>query len=225
MHILALDTSTQVATAAVARDGEILGEYMLNHKRTHSQKMLPIIQRLLEDLELDIADMDAFAVGTGPGSFTGLRIGVAMAKGFAQALNRPVIGVSTLELLAANHMQFDGLVVPLMFARVDEVFAGAYLGGRAVAADSVETIGAVLDRLERGTQRLLFTGDGARRHRALIEERLGPRACFAEASNDYHRAASLACVAYRRAQAGQMDDWATLAPVYLRPSQAEREFG
>ena len=102
MLVLGMDTSSQAATAAVLRDGIILGEYTLNHKKTHSVKMLPLIEQLLADTELTLNDIDVFACGTGPGSFTGVRIGVATAKGFAQALGKQVVSLNTLEILCGS---------------------------------------------------------------------------------------------------------------------------
>ena len=115
MLVLGMDTSSQAATAAILRDGAILGEYTLNHKKTHSVKMLPLIEQLLADTELTLNDIDVFACGAGPGSFTGVRIGVATAKGFAQALDKQVVSLNTLEILCGSLPIFNGLLVPTVF--------------------------------------------------------------------------------------------------------------
>lgn len=225
MNILAIDTATQTAAVAVAQDTAILCEAALTHKKTHSQKILPLIDRALNDLELTIRDMDVFAVSVGPGSFTGLRIGVAMAKSFAHVLGKPIVGVSTLETLAANVACFPGTVVPLLFARADEAFYAAFAQGERKMEDGVASLSQILRLFEREPAPLLFVGDAALRWREEIVAVLGERAQFAEDVQCIQRASSLAHLAYRRVLAGKTDDCFALAPAYLRPSQAEREFG
>ncbi len=226
MYILALDTSTQAATVAIAQDRHVLTEVMLDHNRTHSQKILPLVERALGDVELDIADMDVFAVGIGPGSFTGLRIGVAMAKTFAFTLGKQLVGESTLAMLAENVPSLPGCtVVPLLYARADEVFASAFRDGACVMSDCVLSVHALADHLSQSSGSFLFVGDGVSRFADVLSDRLGERAQSAPPHLCHQRAASLAALAYARAQAGRLDDPMTLAPAYLRPSQAEREFG
>ena len=126
MKILAVDTSSFPASAAVAENGILLGEYVIRNQRKHSQNLMVMVERLLDDLETDISEVDMFAVTVGPGSFTGLRIGISTIRAFAQAVGKPVVGVSTLEALAYNHAGADAVVIPMLDARRDEVFTAAY---------------------------------------------------------------------------------------------------
>ena len=124
MKLLAIDASTMVATVALATDEGIIAEYTVNNKRTHSQTLLPMIDVIVSNIGWDIKDIDYIAVTNGPGSFTGLRIGAATAKGLADALGKKIVPVPSLEALAMNGVMYDGLIVPIMDARRDNVFTG-----------------------------------------------------------------------------------------------------
>ena len=124
MRVLAIDTSSNVATVAVMEDELLLGEYILNHKKTHSQKIMTMIEQILSELELNVQDIDIFAAAIGPGSFTGLRIGVATVKALAHATGKPVVSVGTLEALAYNVPYAEHIIVPIMDASVYAVIAG-----------------------------------------------------------------------------------------------------
>ena len=126
MRILALDSSGLVASVAIMQDDTLLGEYTTNHKKTHSQTLLPMLAQLMEELQLEMSDIDAIAVAGGPGSFTGLRIGSATAKGLGLAADLPLIHVPTLEGLAYNLWVTDAYVCPLMDARRNQVYTGVY---------------------------------------------------------------------------------------------------
>ena len=127
MRVLAIDTSSNVATVAVMEDELLLGEYILNHKKTHSQKIMTMIEQILSELELTVRDIDIFAAAIGPGSFTGLRIGVATVKALAHATGKPVVSVGTLEALAYNVPYAEHIIVPIMDARRDNVFTASYI--------------------------------------------------------------------------------------------------
>ena len=129
MRILALDTSSLVASAAILEDDKLLGEMTINHPKTHSQKLMPIIEALCTSLGLKIKDMDLIAVAGGPGSFTGVRIGLSAAKAFAQPFDIPVVMVSSLKGLAYNLPGFDGIICPILDARRGEVYAGLHTDG------------------------------------------------------------------------------------------------
>ena len=126
MKIMALDSSAMVAAVAVMEDEKLLGEYMLNHKKTHSQTLMPMVKQILDDLELAPEDMDVFAASTGPGSFTGLRIGVTSIKAMAYALNKPVVSVPTLDAIAYNIPMSSYTVCPMMDARNSQVYTALY---------------------------------------------------------------------------------------------------
>lgn len=185
MKVLALDTSSNVATAAVMEDGKLLGESILNHKKTHSQKIMVMIEELLKDLELTVRDIDLFAAANGPGSFTGLRIGVATVKALAHSVNKPVAGVSTLAGLAYNMPYAEHIIVPIMDARRNQVYTASYIwdedGFKELSPDEAMSIeecvancGELLD--------IIFVGDGVDVYREYIKEKLGDRAHFAPAA-------------------------------------------
>lgn len=225
MKVLAIDTSANVATAAVMEEGVLLGEYILNHKKTHSQKIMVMIEELLSDLELTIHDIDLFAVANGPGSFTGLRIGVAAMKALAHAMNKPIVGVSSLAGMAYNLPYAEHIIVPVMDARANRVYTASYIwdeGFKELTEPEATTIeecvancGELLDTV--------FVGDGAVRHMEYIKEKLGDKAIFAPATAMNQRASSIAALALDMAKRGEVSSYADLKPVYLKKSQAEQE--
>lgn len=227
MILLGIDSSTTVATVALANRDRILGEYSIDDKNTHSQKLMVMVESLLEQTGVDIGDVDLFAVSKGPGSFTGLRIGVATVKSFAYALDKEIVGVSALGVIAENHRHFRGTVVPMMDARNKRVFTAAYSGdGRVLSelmredAMGLEELFKVLDGLEGD---ILFAGDGCRVYRTEIEERFASRAIFSENHLNTPRGASLCTLAFEKYDAGELEDYFTMKPEYLRDSQAEQQ--
>ncbi|MBR5157364.1 MAG: tRNA (adenosine(37)-N6)-threonylcarbamoyltransferase complex dimerization subunit type 1 TsaB [Clostridia bacterium] len=225
MLLLGIDTSSQAATAALSKDGAIICEYTLNQKKTHSAQLLPMIEQMLKASGYEFSDIDAFACGVGPGSFTGVRIGVTTVKGFAQALNKPVIAADSLEILAFGCTPFDGMIVSAVFARVDEVFCAAYehneSGLITKIAPSVMTIGELLEILP--DTKCLFVGDGAVMHKGLIKEKMGEKAYFAGERQNIISAANLALLCDSRTESG-FKRYDEISPLYLRVSQAEREY-
>lgn len=225
MKALAVDTSANVATAAVMEEGVLLGEYILNHKKTHSQKIMVMIEELLSDLELTIQDIDLFAVANGPGSFTGLRIGVATMKALAHSVNKPIVGISPLAGMAYNLPYAEHIIVPVMDARANRVYTASYIwdeGFKELTEPEATTIeecvascGELLDTV--------FVGDGAVRHMEYIKEKLGDKAIFAPATAMNQRASSIAALALDMAKRGEVSNYADLKPVYLKKSQAEQE--
>ena len=221
MRILGTETSSRAATVALFEDGEILCEYTLNHKKTHSQVMQPLVLRMLDDLNLALSDIDVFACGIGPGSFTGLRIGVSMTKGFAQALLKPCAGVSTLLALSENVYGFDGTRVSLIYARADEVFYGIYDEERDL--EGVCTIDELLALVK--DKKCIFCGDGSVVFKEKILDAMGKNAVFANKRQNIVSAANVCLAAEKMANEQRLVSCDELVPVYMRPSQAEREFG
>ncbi len=226
MKVLAIDTSSAVASAAVVEDNVLLGEYILNHKKTHSQKIMVMVERLMDDLELTVRDIDVFAAAVGPGSFTGLRIGVATVKALAHSVNKPVVGVGSLEGMAYNLPYAEHIIVPIMDARRNHVYTASYIwdedGFKELSApedlsieECVESCGELLETI--------FVGDAVEMHREYITERLGERAFFAPASAAQQRAGSVAAIATEKAKRGETMNYAELVPFYMKKSQAERE--
>lgn len=152
MKLLAMDTSNQAVSVALLEDHQILGEMTVNIRQTHSQTLLPMIDQLLKQTKTTIEDIDRFVVAEGPGSYTGLRIAVTTAKSFAWTLNKSLVGISSLALLAANVMDTTALIVPLFDARRDNVFAGIYQWQngtlQTVVADQHVSLEALLAQLQ-----------------------------------------------------------------------------
>ncbi len=225
MNILAVDTSANVASAAVICGGTLVGESMINNKKTHSEKLMPMIDTLLKNNDMDITDIDLFAVANGPGSFTGLRIGVSTVKGLAHAVGKPIVGISTLEGLAYNLSYTCGIISPIMDARRSQVYNAVYKwdGGefKELAAPRALALDELLEEF-RNEEKVCFVGDGVPVHRDKIAETMGARAIFAPENNLYQRASSLAALAEMKADSAV--DCNTLMPFYLRKPQAEREY-
>lgn len=227
MKILAIDTSSLVCSAAVSDDGALLGEYTLINGLTHSQKLMPLVDSLLKALSLSIKDIDIFAVTNGPGSFTGLRIGISAVKGFAFAEKKPVIAVSTLEAMAKNVQFTDCLICPLMDARAGQVYNAVYkksgLSLKTVTPPRAVKIDTVISEMKAlKNKKVLFLGDGVKPNLEKLKE-LGKAAVFAGFNNNSQRAASVALAAYEKALRGETVSADTLNAEYLRKSQAERE--
>ena len=245
MKILAIDSSGMPASCAVCEDGTLLAEYTVNFKRTHSQTLVPMLDEIRTMLDMDLNDIDAVAVAGGPGSFTGLRIGSAAAKGIGLALNKPLVHVPTLEGMAYNFYGSSGLVVPMIDARNQQVFAGIY--SFANAQETEEACNAAPDRRdplhvfsgqealrvtdlceklnalsqETGKEAILL-GDGAAVYRELIEKHLTAPHWYAPAHLAQQKAGSVAVRAMDLARQGKLESAAAHRPEYLRVSQAER---
>ncbi len=222
MNILALDTSSKNATAAVVSEQTLLGEFTVCNPNTHSQILLPMVDQMLKNAGLCISDIDVFCTAIGPGSFTGLRIGMATAKAFALAAGKPIIGVSSLLALAANVAFTDKVVCPMLDARRGDVYNALYQNGRIIAKERALSVSDLL--LELKGRDTIFLGDGALAFQTEILEKMGEHAQFAPPGFLMARASSLADIALKRAKAGAFDNPDTLAPIYLRVSQAEREY-
>lgn len=228
MKVLAVDTSSIVATAAIMEDDRLIGEYILNHKKTHSQKLMPIISEILSSADLKADDIDVFAVANGPGSFTGLRIGVATIKGLAHAVNRPVVGVCTLNGLAYNMPFCPYIVCPIMDARREQVYNAIYRwhddelivlqGSRAVSIEQL------VQELKERNEMVVFLGDGVEAYRDILSAQLGSLCVFAPTNVRMQKASSIAQLALHKARKGDTESFLTLTPFYLRKSQAEREY-
>ena len=183
MKILALDSSGIVASVAIVQEDVLLAEYTVNYKKTHSQTLLPMLDEVARMTELDLTEIDAIATAAGPGSFTGLRIGSATAKGLGLALQKPLIAVPTVEALAYNLYDTKGLVCPIMDARRNQVYTGIYrYEGHRLVTVKTQTAMAVdelLDELNTLGEEVTFLGDGVPVFKAAIEEKLKVPSSFA----------------------------------------------
>lgn len=177
MKVLAIDTSTASASACVIEDGRLLGEITLNPLKPHSQIIMPVIEKLLRQLELKASDIDLFASTQGPGSFTGLRVGISTVKGLADGVDKPVIGVSTLEAMSHMFGFCNGMICTLIDARRNQVYFALYqyVDGNitTVMEPDVEDISILLCKLSCLEKPIIFTGDCVEKHVDLIREHLG----------------------------------------------------
>ena len=227
MNILMIDTSGPACGVAVMQEGRIVCELQLTSGKTHSQRVMPMVDQALTMCEMGIGDIDLFGAVVGPGSFTGVRIGVSSVKALAHAANKPCIGVDALEALAANVSGFDGVICPILDARAQQVYGAMFESGMPpvrLMEDEAEKLVLFLDRVEATGKNALFLGDGAAAFEAAIRERLGEKAHFAPAQHAGLRAASACALVYEYAKdEANLKDCMTLLPLYLRAPQAERE--
>lgn len=222
MKILAVDTATRSCSVAIADGEALLAETTLDSSETHSRHLVRLIETLVGDSGLCLDRIEAFAVARGPGSFTGLRIGIGTVKGLAVAGGCPVVGVSTLAALAWQVGPTDHAICPIIDARRSEVYAATFRwdanGPVPTDAERVTTIDSLLATLALPA---VFIGNGAAAYRRQIAEKAGHLALFAAAGLNTGRAAAIAALAARRLSAGEADDVETLVPTYLRKSDAE----
>ena len=229
MNILMIDTSGPACGAALMKDGRLVGDMQLNSGLTHSQRVMPLVDALLSMSGTAMEEIDVFGAVVGPGSFTGVRIGVSTVKALAHAMGKPCIGVDALEALAANIHEFDGVICPILDARAQQVYGAMFGAGNPpvrLSDDEPMKLVDFLDRVEKAGRRALFLGDGAPVFESVIRERMGALASFAAPQHSGVRAASACAVAAERiAQQGDaaLCDYVTLLPLYLRAPQAERE--
>lgn len=231
MKILAVDSSSLTASVAVVEDDITVAEYTVNYKKTHSQTLLPMLDEIVKMTEQDLQTVDAIALAAGPGSFTGLRIGSATVKGLAQALNKPVISVPTVDGLAGNLYGTDKLVCPVMDARRNQTYTGLYEFVKneeeyemycikeQCAVDIAEIIAAIN---ELGRE-VIFLGDGVPVFKDVIKEQITVPYSFAPNTCNRQRAAVIGWLAGKLYAQGKAETATEHAPEYLRLSQAERE--
>ena len=227
MKILALDSSGIVASAAVLEEDTLLAEYTVNYKKTHSQTLLPMVDEIVRMTELDLKSLNAIAVAAGPGSFTGLRIGSATAKGLGLALDIPLIPVPTVDALAFNLYDTEGLVCPIMDARRNQVYTGIFrFQDHRLVTVKEQFASAVEDLLEElnGTwEKVIFLGDGVPVFRQKIEELLKVPYSFAPPHLGRQRAGAVGALGILYYKEGKYQNAREHRPDYLRMSQAERE--
>jgi tRNA threonylcarbamoyladenosine biosynthesis protein TsaB len=226
MKILALDTTGLVASVALVDNDKTIAEFTTNYKKTHSQTIMPMLEHLKNMVELDLSTVDYIACASGPGSFTGLRIGAATAKGLAHGLDKKIIPVPTLDALAYNMAGCGRLIVPIMDARRNQVYTAFYsdvdvgLFQERVSDYMAEDIKTVLENVASIDERAIFLGDGVPVFKDIIKE-YNPDFDFAPQCANMQRAATVATLAMQRTEtAVNCNDFEIL---YLRKSQAERE--
>lgn len=227
MKILGLDSSGLVASVAVVEEEKLLAEYTVNYKKTHSQTLLPMLDEIVKMIELNLEDIDAIAIAKGPGSFTGLRIGSATAKGLGLALGKPLIQIPTVDGLAYNLWGCRDLVCPLMDARRNQTYTGLYAfedeSMQVLEPQCAVGIDEIIEKINEKNQPVVFLGDGVPVFREFIRENCSVPFSFAPAHLNKQRAGALAALATIYYREGRIQTAAEHRPDYLRLSQAERE--
>lgn len=227
MKILALDSSGIVASVAVVENDTLLAEYTVNYKKTHSQTLLPMLDEVIKMIDLDLNTIDAIALASGPGSFTGLRIGAATAKGLGLALEKPLIAVPTVEAIAYNLYDTEGLICPIMDARRNQVYTGIYHYQNheliTVKDQMAVPVTELLEYLLELGESVTFLGDGVPVFRDVIARTMKMPFSFAPAHVNKQRAGAVGALGMKYFMAGKMQSAAEHVPEYLRMSQAERE--
>jgi len=225
MKVLAIDTSNYSLGVAVIDEEQVIGEYITNLKKNHSVRVMPAIEKLLQDCEIKPADIEKIVVAKGPGSYTGVRIGVTIAKTLAWTLNIPLVGVSSLQVLAAGiGRYFNGGVSPLFDARRGQIYTGLYQFQKdrlhTLVQDQIILTTDWMKQLQTFDGNILFVGGDLQIHREVIQASLGDRAIFAEITEHNPRPSELALLG--RDLPGE--DIHTFVPNYIRLAEAEAKW-
>ena len=226
MKILAVDTSATAASVAVAEENKLIGEFSINTALTHSQTLMPMVDELLKNTGLSVNDIDAVAVNAGPGSFTGVRIGVAAVKGIAFPKNLPCVSVSTLESMAYNLLGYDCVVCSVMDARCSQVYNALFkVNGYTVTQMTDDRALSLTDlklELQNIREKIVLVGDGAVLCSKFLDSEL-ENVMLAPFNNRIQTASSVAYAAFEKINNGETLTADELMPVYLRLPQAQRE--
>lgn len=227
MRILALDSSGLVASVAIVEEEQTVAEYTVNYKKTHSQTLLPMLDEIVKMTDMDLQTIDAIAVSGGPGSFTGLRIGSATAKGLGLALHKPLIHIPTLEGMAYNLYGSSAVICPIMDARRNQVYTGIYRFSEEkleVLEDQMAiSVEELIQKLNEKGEKVVFLGDGVPVYADQLKEGLKISFAFAPANMNRQRAASVGLLGIAYLKQGKTETAREHEPNYLRVSQAERE--
>ena len=231
MKILSIDTSSRICTVCIYEDNNVLIELNNDDERTHSQKLMPMIQKAFESVNLTLNDINLIACAKGPGSFTGIRIGIATAKAFSDVKKIPVVGVTSLEGLAYN-LGSSGLICSLIDAKNNNVYYGLFefennelKNTFILSSDNIENVITYIDTLQTNYSSISFIGDGAYLYKNLIVSKLSNKfnnITFAEDTKNLANSISIAKAAYNKYNHGEFGDSNSLVPTYLRACQAER---
>lgn len=227
MKILSVDTAGGVASAAITDGEKLVCEVIVNNKKTHSQTIMPIIDSILKQAEIKLGDVDLIAAAGGPGSFTGLRIGVSVVKGMAHAADKPIVCVSSLTSMAYSLPYCEYIISPIMDARREQVYNAVYewQDGELKEMEAPRALGIseLCEELAKYDKKTVFLGDGVPVYKEIIIDKLGDKAVFAPSCANAQRASALAVPAEKMFKEGKYQNCFDVAPTYLRKSQAERE--
>jgi tRNA threonylcarbamoyladenosine biosynthesis protein TsaB len=226
MKVLGIDTATSCGSVGLIDDGEILSDYLLNVPVTHSERLLGAIEFVLRETRCPIGNVEGWAISIGPGSFTGLRIGVSTVKGLAFATGKPVAGVSTLDVLASQTTPTSHLICPILDARKKEVYTAFYRYEEDGSLRRQSNYQAIRpeDLVKKITEQTIFLGDGVKTYRDFLLKSLPSLAIFPLAPLHVSRGSMVAKLGSEHFQKGECLDISTFVPTYLRPSEAEMKW-
>ncbi|MEK5176341.1 tRNA (adenosine(37)-N6)-threonylcarbamoyltransferase complex dimerization subunit type 1 TsaB [Heyndrickxia sp. FSL W8-0496] len=224
MKVLAIDTSNNPLGIALLDENKVIGEYITNLKKNHSIRVMPAIQQLMTDCEIEPSQLDKIVVAKGPGSYTGVRIGVTIAKTLAWSLNIPLVGVSSLKLLAASVRYFPGVVSPLFDARRGQIYTGLYHYNGSTLETEIDDCNVLtvdwVDRLVKLDSPILFIGNDVSLHKEILSDKLGDKAVFAEFTENNPRPSELGLLGMNIAG----EEIHTFVPNYIRLVEAEAKW-
>jgi tRNA threonylcarbamoyladenosine biosynthesis protein TsaB len=227
MKILSLDSATESATCAILDDNRILGEITFNYKKQHSVVLMPMIDELFNNTGMSIGDIDGFVASKGPGSFTGLRIGMATIKGLSQGTKKPFVTISTLDSLAYNLAYTSGIICPILDALRDNVYTALYTFDNYELIRTSDymniSIDELINTLKEKNCNISFVGDGTFKFKERLINNL-TQIGFAPAHLNLAKASSLGELGLKLLSKGIEDDIYGSVPIYLRKPQAEREY-
>lgn len=216
MKILGIDTSTPIGSVGLIEGDDFIAEHTLNITQAHSSRLMPAIDQVLKWGDLAVHDLDACAVGIGPGSFTGVRIGVGTAKSLCYAIKKPIIGVSTLKAIAYNLRYTNGMICPILDARRDEVYGAVFHGGATLERRCEDLCVSIDELLKRAEVAAVFVGDGLDRYAEAVRGKFGADVILADSSFNVPRGTSIARIGLERLLQGESDDYFGLIPNYVR---------
>jgi tRNA threonylcarbamoyladenosine biosynthesis protein TsaB len=225
LKILGIDTSTRFCNLGLIEDEDVLIEYTINDlKKKHSSILVPAIKDLLKTMDLKMEEINGIAISIGPGSFTGLRIGLCVAKGLCYARSLPLLGITTLDAMAFSLKEIPYLICPVLESKKDEIYDVVFRGGDSlhrVMDYKCEDIQSLLVRLSHLKEKVIFLGDGIKEYRDIIKEKIGKDALFIDSQLNLPVATNIAFLGLNKFKKGEEDNISTLTPFYLRKSQAE----
>jgi tRNA threonylcarbamoyladenosine biosynthesis protein TsaB len=224
MRILGVDTSSSCGSLGIIDGDQVVAECTFHREETHSTRLIPSIQALLRDAKLSLKEIDGLAVSLGPGSFTGLRVGISTIKGLALADEKPVVGIPTLDVLAYNFLFTPYTICPLLDARRDEVYTALYRKGREGGLErltSYRSMSPIVMLEEIPFMETIFAGNGVTLYGPIIKEKFGTKALIAPPYLNFIRGLTVAQLGLQRILGGERAEVTSLMPIYVRPSDAE----
>ena len=222
MRILAVDTATTSCSVAIVDRTSLISEFTIDREETHSKHLMDMIKTVLRMSGIDFSDLDGFTVTRGPGSFTGLRIGISTIKGLAVASEKPVVGVSSLETLALQASYSNDLICPILDARKGEVYFSRYRFQKGhLKRQTIERVAPPDEAVDNLEESCLFVGNGALLYKEMILEKMGEFASFAPMIQNTIRASTLAYLSMAKFENNDTDDIEKILPYYIRKSDAE----